>query len=36
MAACCLGWGIQPSEYRSLTRLEREAFNDQARRLNEK
>jgi hypothetical protein len=33
MARACLGWGMQPSEYRGLTRLERQAFNDEADRI---
>jgi hypothetical protein len=33
MAAFCLGYGVQPSEYRALTRLERQAFHDEAERI---
>jgi hypothetical protein len=33
MAAFCLGYGVQPSEYLRLTRLERQAFHDQAEQI---
>lgn len=33
MARACLAWGLQPSEYKALTRTEREAFRTQANRL---
>lgn len=35
MARACLGWGLQPSEYLSLTHLQRQAFNAEARRQND-
>lgn len=35
MADFVLAYGVQPSEYRQLTRLERSAFHDRARRLND-
>lgn len=33
MAWTCLATGLQPSEYKQLTRLEREAFKTQSHRM---
>ncbi len=30
-----LGWGVQPSEWKALTILERIAFKEEAERINE-
>lgn len=34
MAAFALNWGVQPSEYLSLSRVEKDAFYDQMERIN--
>lgn len=36
MAAFCLGYGVQPTEYLRLTRLERQAFHDEAKRMKQR
>jgi hypothetical protein len=33
MAGFCIAYGVQPSEYMGLTRLERQAFHDQAEQI---
>jgi hypothetical protein len=36
MAGFCLNYGVQPSEYNELTRLERQAFHDEAERIRQR